>query len=204
MQWVGGPPSRDGSGKIVVGKSRWFSVRLTEQCAPWAYVKGVPARAISTLELLATTLGLVLLAPPELNAPGVAGTVVVTGLTDSQVSAAVVSRGLTTAFPLCAVGMELSAQLEARGAELFLDWVPRGENKEADRLADGDWTGFDPSLRVHANLEQVRWLVLDDLLASGRKFYEGAARTSVADKRASIARSSFKRKKAKLRETDPW
>ena len=64
-------------------------------------------------------MGLVLLAPPELDVPGRAGAVAVTGFTDSQVSAAVVSRGLTTAFPLCCVAMELSAQLEGRGAELF-------------------------------------------------------------------------------------
>ena len=75
--------------------------------------------ARSTLELLATTLGLVLLAPPALEAAGAAGTVSVTGLMDSQVAAAVVTRGLTTSFPLCTVAMELSAQLEHRAAELF-------------------------------------------------------------------------------------
>ena len=104
---------------MVVGRSRWFSVRLTEQDAPWAFVGGRPARAISTLELLATTLGLVLLGPAQLDAPGAAGTAAVTGLTDSQVSAAMVTRGLTTSLPLCTVAMEQAAQLEARSAELF-------------------------------------------------------------------------------------
>ena len=153
---VGGwAPHYDEAGQIVVGRSRWFSVRLAEDTAPWAFVKGQPARAISTLELFAMTLGLVLLSLVELGAPGAAGTVSVTGLTDSQVSAAVVSRGLTTAFPLCAVAMELSAQLEARGAGLFFEWIPRDANREADGLADGRWSAFSESLRVHADLRRI-------------------------------------------------
>eukprot|EP00969_Alexandrium_andersonii_P100356 4426909-Alexandrium_andersonii.AAC.1 len=67
--------------------SPWFSVRLSEAVAPWAFVKGAPSRAMSTLELLAATVGFVLLATPALGAPGVAGNVGVTdivGFTDSQ------------------------------------------------------------------------------------------------------------------------
>ena len=88
-------------------------------------MSGVPARAIRALELLATTLGLVSLSPPSLTKSGAAGKVAVTGMTDSQVSAAVVSRGLTTALPLCAVAMELSAQMEERGIELFFRMDPQ-------------------------------------------------------------------------------
>ena len=77
---VGGwAPHYDASGKVVVGMSRWFSVRLTEATAPWAFVKGVPAQAIDALALISTTLGLVLLAPPELRSEGTAGTDAVTG-----------------------------------------------------------------------------------------------------------------------------
>ena len=60
-------------------KSRWFSVELTERDALWAFIKGVPPNTISTLELLATTLGLFFLAPAELQAPGVAYCATVTG-----------------------------------------------------------------------------------------------------------------------------
>ena len=68
---VGGwAPFHNEQGQVVTSKSRWFSVTLTEKNAPWAFVSGVPARAISTLERLATTLGLVLLSPPELDTPG--------------------------------------------------------------------------------------------------------------------------------------
>ena len=148
---------------------------------------------------------LVLLATPELDTPGRAGTVSVTGFTDSQVSAA---RGLTTAFPLCCVAMELSAQLEARGAELLLEWIPRGSNQEADRLADGHWDGFSPELRVVSDLVNVSWLVLPGLLASGMEFH---ARVKKADDRrrraggaAGPVRAQGKRKRQKLKEKEPW
>jgi len=146
----------------------------------------------------------VLLAPPELDARGAAGTVAVTGLTDSQVSAAVVTRGLTTAFPLCAVAMELSAQLEARGAELLLDWIPREQNKEADALADGRWVGFNQTLRVQADFRQVRWLVLDDLLAAGSQFFRDAAAAKPRHKHRQPRGRFVAQKRQKLKERDPW
>ena len=136
-------------------------------------MKGKPSRAISTLELLATTVGLVLLAPVALAMPGVTVSVTVTGFADSLVSASVVTRGLTTAFPLCAVAMELAAQL-ARNAELLLEWVPREQNAEADMLADGRSAGFSDNYRVQASLKQIRWLVLDRLLDAGAAFHREA------------------------------
>ena len=51
------------------------------------------------------------LAPNEFDQDGVVGTVQVTGLTHSLVSATVVSRGLATKFPLGAAIMELAALL---------------------------------------------------------------------------------------------
>ena len=148
-----------------------------------------------------------LLSPVELSEEGVAGSVTVTGFTDSQVSASVVTRGLTTSFPPCAVAMELAAQLEARNAELLLEWVPREVNAEADRLAGGRTAGFDPELRVRANLGQVRWLVLDRMLAAGKAFQEESARIK-ARARAGSTRSrggggAPVHKKA-LREREPW
>ena len=68
---------------------------------------------------------------------------------------------------MCCVAMEMAAQLERRGAELALEWIPREKNAEADRLADGDATGFSPEMCVGRDLGQVRWLVLDSLLRAG-------------------------------------
>ena len=114
----GWAPQYREDGSVDTRTSKWFSVRLDENTAPWAFSRGLPARSISTLELLATTVGLVLLAPHGLEEPDVEGTVTVQGLTDSQVSSHVVTRGLTTTYPLCCIAMELAAQLERRGCEL--------------------------------------------------------------------------------------
>ena len=203
---VGGwAPVRDERGQIDVSRSPWLSLTLTKENAPWAFVKGEPARAISTLELLATTVGLVLLSPKELSAPGVAGTVAMTGLTDSQVSSAVVTRGLTTSYPLCTVAMELAAQLEQRGAELFLDWVPRDQNREADRLADGAFEGFSEELRVKMELHQIRWLVLPDLLRAGEHFFRTRRRPGGLKRKPPVATgTAAKRRKPGLKEREPW
>eukprot|EP00974_Lingulodinium_polyedra_P114169 11053535-Lingulodinium_polyedra.AAC.1 len=42
---VGGwRPVRDDSGSISTLLSPWFSLRLSEEQAPWAFVKGAPSR----------------------------------------------------------------------------------------------------------------------------------------------------------------
>ena len=103
--------------------------------------------------------------------------------------------------------MELAAQLEARNAELFLEWVPREANAEADRLADGVASGFSPDLRVNASLSQIRWLVLPGLLAAGATFQREAARMKAragkVGAKAHGGAGARARRKA-LRVRDPW
>ena len=196
---IGGwAPVRDSNDTIRKELSPWFHVRLTPQDAPWAFARGLPAHSISTLELLASLVGLVLLVPP--GRPG-AGVMTITGFTDSQVSAAVVDRGMSTAYPLCCVVMELAAQLERRRLDLSLEWAPREKNAEADALADGRTEGFSPSRRVEINLRDPPWLVLSGLLRTGEAFY------SAAKKRAQPSAPSETRKRLagdRLRDREPW
>ena len=128
----------------------------------------------------------------------------VTGFTDSLVSSSVVSRGLTTSFPLCVVAMELAAQLEQRAAELFLDWAPRTMNVEADALADGRTDGFNPALRVPVDLSKMQWLVLDRLMAAGVSFQRKAAdlKERGSCKKAPVA--VRRDKSQRLRAREPW
>ena len=127
------------------------------------------------------------------------------GLTDSQVAAHVVTRGMSSAYPLCCVCMELSAQLEERNAILELDWIPRDQNPEADALADGRSEGFSPNLRVDARHALSHWLVLDKLLDEGATFYaENAPLKDALFKRASSPRVRQGGPAKKLRETEPW
>ena len=124
------------------------------------------------------------------------------GLTDSQVSAAVVARGMSTTYPLCCVAMELAAQLEERGLELDLAWTPRDLNAEADRLADGDYSGFSANMRRGGSLSEVPWLVLPGLLRMGGAFYEAAG------VRQEHARPSGQKKRTlageRLKDREPW
>ena len=89
-----------------------------------------------------------------------------TGLTDSTVAASVVGRGATTSYPLCLLAMECSAQLEARGVDLSLEWVPRETNAEADALSNLVLGGFDSALRVDLDPARLPFLVLPQLLDS--------------------------------------
>ena len=113
---------------------------------------------------------------------------------------------MSTKFPVCVVAMELSAQLEARGAELLLDWIPREVNAEADRLADGDSRGFDPELRVHADMRHIRWLVRGRLMKTGIAFHNDAKRHLMKRGRITTEKQAtfFAKRRLALRGREPW
>ena len=41
-------------------------------------------------------------------------------------------------------------------------WAPRETNREADRLANGDHSGFDSALRSHVGVVSITWYVLPE------------------------------------------
>ena len=88
---------------------------------------------------------------------------------------------------------------------MFLEWIPREANREADRLADGEWEGFDVAHSVHVDFEQVSWLVLPELLSAGQKFYAEALKSRASGKQATRGgRALVRRKRQTLKERDPW
>ena len=190
-------PSCRADGSVDIAASAWFAVSLTPATAPWAYLKGEPFKVISALELLATTVALMLFAPQGQAGQVTAGTVMVTGHTDSAVSSAVVSRGATTAFPLCLVAMEAAAQQERLGLDLRLDWAPREMNSEADALSNMNFQCFLPSNRVQISMDSLPWLVLPRLQQDACAFHS-------AQQPKQPVRAAKKAKLAKLRERDPW
>ena len=196
---IGGwAPERDHEGTIRKDRSKWFSMRLSREEAPWAFARGLPSGSISTLELLASLVGLILLVPPETLGRG---TMTITGFTDSQVSASAVARGMSTAFPLCCVVMELAAQLEHRGLDLCLEWAPRDKNAEADALADGRTEGFSQDLRVGRSVQDLPWRVLPGLLRAGEAFY------AASKKRPRPAAEPVRGRRLagdRLKDREPW
>ncbi len=90
-----------------------------------AYHRGEQYETVSAPELLAATVGITIFAEDLLIVEEADGTIRGTGQTDSQVSAKVVSSGMTTSYSLCRVARELRARLESARLQLDVDWVPR-------------------------------------------------------------------------------
>ncbi len=192
-------PARNAAGSLDTSLSRWFSVRLTSANAPWAYSRGEPFRAIAALEALGVLLALLAFTDDVAHDQDV--TLVIPGLTDNRGNAYVLDRLMTTRFPLCAVIMELAAQMEHKNVRVAVDWCPRDLNAEADALANGDATLFDEDRRVTLDVGSINWLVLDVLMKHGVE-HDLARRGRQRPRPAK--RAAKKPKWAKLRVTDPW
>eukprot|EP00439_Symbiodinium_sp_Y106_P037642 s5078_g4.t1 len=134
-------------------RCRWFAERIEPKDAPLFFMAGESYRSISSLELLATMVAVLLFVP---SASGSARTVCSAG-TDNKGNSHIVSRWLTTSFPLVAVLMELTAVLLEKSCMLELTWAPRLQNVLADSLTKGDYKQFDPKLRMRFSFAE--WFV---------------------------------------------
>ena len=128
------------------------------------------------------------------------GVVHISGLTDSQVSSNVISRGMTTSFPLCIISMELAAQLEHSNAHMSAEWIPRETNKEADALADGLTSGFNPTLDKSRPIDEIEWLVIPSFMEKAAEFYKDSRRTKELLAKSSSSSSVGPAKKRKKKE----
>ena len=73
-------------------KASWFSVRLTRSNAPWIYVKG---KIISSLELLAITVAIIVFGP-DAEWRDLSGRLALTAFTDNQTNSYVLDRFMST------------------------------------------------------------------------------------------------------------
>ena len=73
---------------------------------------------------------------------------VIPSYTDNRENGSHLNKLLSSKYPLSALLMEFCEQLRHSGVRPDVTWAPREANREADRLANGDTTGFDPSLRL--------------------------------------------------------
>jgi hypothetical protein len=131
--WVGGwEPHQSGDLK----KSRWFALQVTRDWAPWAFIKNNPQRLIASLELLGTLLGVIFFSDKWSN--GSRGSVVGRAITDNLGNSFIVSKQMTTKFPVTLLLMEMTEWLRELDLVLNLQWVPREQNNEADALSNMD------------------------------------------------------------------
>ena len=191
--WIGGWALDDADTR----KCRWFSEKLSRANAPWLYAAGEAYRQIASLELLATLAAVVTFGLPSdatCHMSCSAGT-------DNRGNSFVVSRLLTTKFPLCAFLMELALQLHSRRVNLDLYWLPRLQNTEADELTNDCTVRFDPKFRVRFDLQNFEGLILGEMLDAGVQLYEEIKNSKLC---CAENRKQKVRKIDALRQTDPW
>ena len=166
---------------IEAQEARWFFVKLSKHTAPWAFEKGEPFRAIASLELLGSLLGVMLLVDENGRAQGSHGGVLSVGaLTDNSGNRFAVTKMLSTKWPLTALVAELAAQLERRQILFQMDWVPREQNQEADSITNGNVQWLNSEKEVHVKLNELPFEILPVLLAEGSAFYAGLDHVNVA------------------------
>ena len=194
----------EGEGKTEV--ARWFSMELTRRNAPWAFLKGEPFRNIASLELMAVLVAIIFFGDNK-NSWEARGSMRISGTTDNLGNCYVLQRLLSCKFPLSIVVMELACQLERLGLELDLAWAPRNQNVEADALTNSEFQGFDEEKRIRVDLEEVEFILLQDLMKEAAEMNEELKMVK-SSKEAKGDRPQreevVKKRKGQTRWQDPW
>ena len=150
------------------GDARWFSIRVTAKELPAFFIKGGSAkRVVAGWELLATMVAIQLFVPSGYSL----GRCTVSGATDNQGNSYIVSRCMTTSFPLNVVLMQLASDLESKGAWLSLDWLRRDRNEEADALTNEIFHGFDMTKRIIVDFRLDDFVVMKKMLGAAADLY---------------------------------
>ena len=117
---------------------------------------------------------------------------------------------MTTRYPLGVVLMELAHQMKRRHLLLRARWLPRLQNQEADDLTNDEFRHFDPAKRIHVNLEDLKFELMNSLFAAGDEYEQELAAARARAKATGSSSQEGKHsalggpKRKCLRETDPW
>jgi hypothetical protein len=197
--WVGGWEILGGR---TPGTARWFATEVLPSWALWAFCKQRdPQRTIAALELLGTLLSVMLFSdrwPKDAT-----GHCALTGSSDNLGNTYIVSKMMSTKFPVAPLLIELSEQLRSRGLVMDLKWLKRECNQEADDLSNMETGAFCPSLELQVVPARLPWLALPSVLEASQMLYEEV----VAAKAARVLPSAVgtrRGKRLRLRQTDPW
>lgn len=192
-------------GGVSVDRARWFSVTLNRKNAPYTYVKGEPFRSIATLELCAVLVAVMLFGKELVETDG-KSVLTLSASTDNLGNTYVLKHFMSCKYPLSIVVMELAAQLHALGMELDLNWVPRGQNTEADALTNAEFQGFDKSRRIDVQFEDLNFMILERLMeiAGDLDSEVKMAKTSKEAKGDRPADTLPRKKRGSTRWEDPW
>ena len=160
-------PAEGPDGRPDPSQSYWFSEEIRAQDFPWVFKRdGKAARVIATLEALAMLLA-VRAFFPDAQRTQRTKLVVIPSYTDNRGNGALLNKLMSSKYPLSALLMEFGEQLRRSGVRPDVRWAPREVNREADRLANGDSSGFNPALRLRVLPPVGGWIILDEALVLG-------------------------------------
>lgn len=188
---------------VPFGKALWFYMEVTPQRFPWAFAKAnSPGRVIAALELLATTVSVMLFGHKIRDRVEAQG--VMTASTDNQGNSFAMLKYMSSKWPLTVLIMELSEQLRQFKTTLALSWRQREHNIEADAITNQAFEGFDPRLRL--GTDNLQWLVLDSMMEASQALYqnivhEREARASSAAKPKPVPKLKASQR---MKVADPW
>jgi hypothetical protein len=102
--------------------------------------------------------------------------------------------------------IELSEQLRSRSAELYLTWIPRENNQEADDLSNLKFDGFSLDKRIPFTISGIPWKVFSELILATKEMFDlinHQREQQRLKKRKAPPIGKLKGVK-KLKWTDPW
>ena len=143
-----------------------YSHEITKTEWPWVFERSdKPARVISTIEALAGIKAVL-----RGRAQGSHTRIqVVPSFTDNRGNGSALNKLMTSKYPSSAVVMELACDLKRMSIKAVVDWAPRTANYEADELANGNTSRFDPAKRITFEESKVLWDILPEALQKGRE-----------------------------------
>ena len=161
-------------------------------------MEGEPFKIISSLEVLAITVAIIVFGP-DAEWRDLSGGLALTAFTDNQTNSYVSDRFMSTAFPASVILMEVAMQLQHLQLDLDLQWIAREQNVEADALTNGDFMMFSPERRIEVNMEELEFRILPKVLVLAEDIDR-----EIVQKKASKIQSSYQDPAKKLRLSQPW
>ena len=93
---------------------------------------------------------------------------VIPSYTDNRRNGALLNKLMSSKYPLSALLMEFGEQLRHSGVRPDVRFSPREANRETDRLANEDSSGFSPAFRLRVLPPASEWFILDEALVRQR------------------------------------
>ena len=178
------------TGRIVLGGwelrndgdvkgSRWFSLEIRPETAPWLFYKGLDVQRLSTTaELLATYAALHAFGHlrPEVDCRLTRSVALIAAGTDNLANEQLSRKRLTTKLPLGLLILQFFTKVWDNSLWVDVRWRPRNENVEADRLTNSDFSDFSEANRVDFQYGHMDLRVLDRLQKTLLEFEDATTR----------------------------